>query len=102
MTSTQRVTRNGLSYWINWTIVERIVRNHERALAIAQCSTVESTNEREWYLPTTWSMPTIRFLTTDWIAVRARESARSMSMLSQLRAQAGGREHRRQGNALQR
>ncbi len=89
MSSTQRVTRNGLSYWINWTIVERIVRNHERALAIAQCSTVESTNEREWYLPTTWSMPTIRFLATDWIAVRTRESARSMSMLSQLRAQAG-------------
>lgn len=102
MAVVQRVVNGSLSFWIDWGVVERIVRARQLAFVRAQRTTEENTSGREWYNPFTWAMPSVTYLDTDWDAVRSRADSLTSQVMWRLQetAQRDARQVRAELHAL--
>lgn len=66
----QSIKNHGVEFYVDWDIVQRIIRSYWTAQQQLANSSIISVSESQWYNPMSWAMPDVWQVDVDWKRVR--------------------------------
>jgi hypothetical protein len=64
--SVQTIHTSAGTYNVDWHLASEIVESYYHSRCAAETAAIVTNNEREWYNPFSWPMPTIKTVEVDW------------------------------------